>query len=831
MPMTAQPSSDVALLPGVPELLAPAGDWDCAKAAVENGADAVYFGLQDGFNARTRATNFTAADLPKLMTYLRTRGVKGYLTLNTLIFNDELEEVERTVRQAVAAGIDAVLVQDIGLTRLIHRLCPELPLHASTQMTLGSAECIEEAESLGIRRVVLPRELSIARIAAIRQQTQMELEAFVHGALCISYSGQCLASLSLGGRSANRGQCAQPCRLPYEVLRDGRPLDAEASDKKYALSPHDLAAYDCLPELIAAGVCALKIEGRLKPAEYVASVTRHYRAALDHALCRGEPAVADRAAHQPRPEDIAEMEMAFSRGFCHGWLDGGNHAALVSGLSSSKRGVCLGKVEGVRGQRIVVRLAGPVRRGDGVVFEGDRSQAAEQGGRVYEVFQGRRSVKDEVASGSVELAFRHGAVDPATIRPGQKLWKTDDPRVLRRLRKTYSGDYSQRRVALDLTVEATVGHPLHVAVIAATGVACRLQSPERLVEAVKHGLTAETLTEQFGRLGKTPYMLRRLDAKINGRPMIPLSVLGKLRHEMVRRLEAAATQPPRRPVATESVSAALGADDAVACQLSKSVVSDGSSLIQLHVLCRSVEQIEAALHCGCSRLIVDMREVERFGEAVQTVHAGGGKVLLATPRIHQPEESDVFARLASCRPDGILVRNLAGLAFFRRMGLPVVADYSLGAANQLAFAWLCEHGADRVTAACDLNRRRLLDLAAAVELERFEVVVHRHTPMFHSAHCVFCAMLSRGTNSRDCGRPCERHEVRLRDRLSVEHVLLADIQCRNTLFHADAASLEKTIPALREQGVRHFRVELLAENTVEQVRDTLAPFQKCSDGC
>ena len=239
----------------MPELMSPAGDWDCARAAVENGADAVYFGLQDGFNARARAANFNMAELPELMTYLRTHGVRGYLTLNTLVFDDEMAEAEQIARAVVAVGVDAVLVQDLGLLRLLHRLCPELPLHASTQMTLSSAECIREIESLGVRRVVLPRELSIEQIAAVRAQTNIELEAFVHGALCISYSGQCLASLSMGGRSANRGQCAQPCRLPYEVVgARGREFDI-----RYPLSPHDLAAYDRLPELLAAGVSAVKI--------------------------------------------------------------------------------------------------------------------------------------------------------------------------------------------------------------------------------------------------------------------------------------------------------------------------------------------------------------------------------------------------------------------------------------------------------------------------------------------------------------------------------------------------------------------------------------------
>jgi putative protease len=320
--------------------MAPAGDWDCARAAVENGADAVYFGLRDGLNARARAVNFALAELPELLAFLHLRGVKGYLTLNTLVFRDELEQAEQTARTAIAAGIDAALVQDLGMARLLGRLCPDLPLHASTQMTLSSAECIGEVESLGIRRVVLPRELSIDEIAAIRRQTPVELEAFIHGALCISYSGQCLASLGLGGRSANRGQCAQPCRLPYQLVCDGRPvakprppaapitkprppaapitkprppaapnvaLDATPNRATggggfmYPMSPHDLAAHDRIDRLIAAGVSALKIEGRLKSAEYVAGVTRFYRAKIDAAGVSGRCETASGKADAPPP--------------------------------------------------------------------------------------------------------------------------------------------------------------------------------------------------------------------------------------------------------------------------------------------------------------------------------------------------------------------------------------------------------------------------------------------------------------------------------------------------------------------------------------------------
>jgi len=261
----------------LPELLAPAGSEECLYAAVENGADAVYFGLAKphNFNARGRAENIPLEKLGGVLDFLHRRGVKGYLTLNTLITFEELSAVESLLREIAAAGADAVIVQDIGVARLAQRLCPGLPLHASTQMSLTSAAAIGLAVSLGIRRVVLPRELSIKQIKELRRSTAVELECFIHGALCISYSGQCYASLGLGGRSANRGNCAQPCRLPYSV----KPAGAE---RKPILSPHDLAALPLLSKLLATGVHAFKIEGRLKPPEYVAEVTRIYREALDH---------------------------------------------------------------------------------------------------------------------------------------------------------------------------------------------------------------------------------------------------------------------------------------------------------------------------------------------------------------------------------------------------------------------------------------------------------------------------------------------------------------------------------------------------------------------
>jgi len=396
---TLEPQPELAHSePAVPELLAPAGDWDCARAAIENGADAIYFGLER-FNARMRAHNFTEADLPGLMEFLHRRGVKGYVTFNTLIFENEMTQAEQFLRSMICAGVDAAIVQDVGMCRLIRQLSPDFPIHVSTQMTISSVGGVAFARELGCNLVVLARECSLKEIQSCTA-AGLPLEVFVHGALCVAYSGQCLTSEALGGRSANRGECAQACRMAYELVADGGLVPL--GDRKYLLSPQDLAGLEALPELVRAGVASLKIEGRLKSPEYVANITRIYRQALDQ-LAPKAPGVADcksQGEFSPTPElsrlgegagkpatpnalTRYEMEMAFSRGLYTGWLRGTNNQQLVHGRFGKKRGAYLGQVAGLDGQRIRLKLEGPLKPGDGVVFDAGDPEHPEEGGRVY----------------------------------------------------------------------------------------------------------------------------------------------------------------------------------------------------------------------------------------------------------------------------------------------------------------------------------------------------------------------------------------------------------------------------------------------------------------
>jgi putative protease len=802
-------------MPSALELLAPAGDEACARAAIANGADAVYFGLDVGFNARARAANISLDQLPRLVNLLHRHGVRAYATLNTLVFNDELPNFAHAGQACMNAGVDAVLVQDVGAARVLRTHCPSLPLHASTQMTLTSAECIALAEELGMERVVLARELSIAEITAIHDRTSMPLEVFVHGALCVAYSGQCLTSESFGGRSANRGQCAQACRLPYDLVCDGR--DVDLGDRKYLLSPLDLAAYDLTPALVNAGVTSFKIEGRLKTPEYVANVTQHYRKALD-AVVAGQP-----VAFTPR--EVEAMELSFSRGFSPGWLQGCDHKMLVPARSSAKRGVRLGTVAAVRHDRVAVDLApglaGGVKRGDGVAFDCGATSDEARGGRVYEVFQHGQSHTEPVTTGRVELTFGRNAIELAVVQVGQAVWKTEDPHLTARLRKTFTGSGPLRRQPVELHVTVAVGEPLRVQARTRLGGACEVVSAEPAQEARKHPLDIATLRTQLGRLGGTPFELHGLTATITGRPMLPLSVLGRVRHDLVAALEMVVGSDFERPERTARpghVGPTGTAPDR--CDVEGPPRERPGGLSVLHVLVRSLATLQTVLDVGERDIYADFADIRQYHEAVNRCRAARAKIHLATPRIHKPDEVGIFRLLARQAPDGVLARNYAGLKFFRGQGLPIVGDFSLNVTNQHSAEFFSAAGCGRTTASYDLNREQLIGLVTALPAcgDSLEVVVHQHMPMFHMEHCVFCAVLSPGTNKTNCGRPCDDHVVRLRDRVGAEHLLTADVGCRNTLFNAVPQSAAEVMPELVAAGVRHFRIELLDEPPSEIAR-------------
>lgn len=832
-----------------PELLAPAGNWDCVHAAIENGADAIYFGLDRGFNARHRAANFGVNDLSSLMGKLHLRGVRGYVTLNTLVFPDELNDLVEVVDAIASAGVDAVLVQDFGVARIVKAICPELEIHASTQMSLTSSETIEAAESLGLSRVVVARELSIGEIKQIRSKTDMPIEAFIHGALCVAYSGQCLTSESLGGRSANRGQCAQACRLPYDLVCDG--IDQELGNVRYLLSPQDLAGYAAIPDMIDAGVNSLKIEGRLKTPEYVANITGHYRRAIDQAIADGAVDLGDDARH--------EMELSFSRGFTPGWLEGNDHKRLVPGIRSAKQGIVLGEIRAIGRDSILVDVQAGVALGDGLAIESavdpnstqnfDSGFADNhQGGRIYSLridsesagssrqkteskpseqsslspweLARQRQQAEGQASGdklkkvetnqTVWIGFGRDEIDFSRIEIGATVFKNDDPQLNKRLAATFGGKPRRTR-PINLHVVAHVGGPVEVHATLGSGDHATTESiigEGDLAVANKHAITDEVLADKLGRLGGSPFHLGRLTSDLSGGPMVPLGVLNQLRRELVEKLEDQLHAPPRRTVR-------LSAGRDLVRPIAKTEAESDSPSPQLSVLCRTLDQVRGAIAASAERIYADFHDPRDHKAAIALGAEHNANVWIASLRIQKPGEMGLLKQILKQAPAGLLARNLAAVRMGLEAGIPIIADFSLNVANHRSAEWLMDQGVQRVTASYDLNADQLDQLVSSMPAEWLELVLHQHMPMFHMEHCVFCSVLSPGTNKTNCGRPCDRHVVQLRDRVGKLHVLQADIACRNTLFNATPQSGAEIVSTMVARGVGSFRVELLSENETE----------------
>ena len=791
--------------PHKPELLAPAGDWDCLKAAVTAGADAVYFGLP-AFNARLRAENFTEADLPKVIDYLHTRGRRGYLTLNVLIFPSELAEAERLLRLVAHSNLDAIIVQDLGLVRLAQKVCPQVALHASTQMTLTSPEGVAFARRQGISLAVLARELSLRELAKFPSATDpsgLPLEVFVHGALCVAYSGQCLTSEVLGRRSANRGECAQACRMPYTLEVDGQPRDL--GDRAYLLSPQDLAAVDEIPELIKLGLHSFKIEGRLKSPDYITAVTTVYRQAIDRAL-----------AQQPAPASIEEkyrLEMTFSRGLFSGWSHGVDHQQLVHARFGKKRGPFAGKIARAGPDWLELdEIHTPLHPGDGVVIDRGSDTDNEPGGFLFGV-QGNR------------ISFRHGSLPPHSTRPGDRVWKTKDPQLEKQLKAERSKEAPTETIPLHLKISGLAWQPLHIHAV--SGIQeVNLSSTIPLAAARNRPLTPDSLRDQLSRLGGTPFHFGTLSVTFPEPVILPVSELNRLRREIVSRLSEEQHSHIPKNVGTSPITPVPLLPTLLQSIHTKKSTLPAPSQPVISVLCRTSEQAQALATESPDLLYLDFEDLRRFAPTIETLRKSSQvPIFLATPRIQKAGETGFFRLIEKAQPDGVLIRNLGGLDHFRSLNIPIVGDFSLNISNPLSADLFISEGLHRVTPSYDLNISQLLELLHTSPPSWFELTLHQHIPMFHMEHCVFAAFLSEGKDHLTCGRPCDHHRISARDRVGESHPIRADVGCRNTVFHARPQSGASHIPQLLATGLRHFRLELLEESPEEAVL-LLASYRK-----
>ena len=858
-----------------PELLAPAGDAASLDAALAAGADAVYFGLDAGFNARARAANFRADNLKETVVRCHRAGARVFLTLNTLVFEGELTDVAGHVVRAAQAGVDALIVQDPAVALVAREVAPTLEIHASTQMTISSGEASRFAQDLGAVRVVVPRELSVDEVRRFAKESDVELEVFVHGALCVAWSGQCLTSEAWSGRSANRGQCAQSCRMPYDLVLDGDVRDL--GDVKYLLSPKDMAGMRALDELSKIGVHGLKIEGRQKGPQYVAITTRAYRRRLDEVAAGRDVDTADAA------EDVRDMTLAYSRGFSDGFLGGSDHQTLVEGRFPKHRGICVGRVAVVSVEERAVRVVpdasarpwtgglalddaddrdapcgtpkaalsgwggaddasvGPapatleVAPGMGVVFDdGDPEDKTEPGGPVFSV--ARRGKNDD----ELVLGFGRPGPDLGRVRVGQRVWVTSDPQLEKETRRLVARD-PEGRLALRVVVTGVVGDLLRVTATTDRGEVVEVASRSTLDVARGRGLDADLAGEKLGALGGTPYRVETFVADDLATGLhLPVSELKALRREMATRLDEVVVARchevrdlamPHEDVVADPEHDGGHEDDADpvtvlrdARRRSVTFATDPIETAPTVVpLCRTDDQLEAVIAAGLPEVELDWMELVGLRRAVARAREAGLRVTIASLRVQKPGEDGFGSALENNAPDAVLVRHWGALVRFREGGISgrrprLHGDFSLNVTNSLTAWHLFDVGVETVTVSHDLNEAQLLDLLDNVPAERMTVVVQHRISTFHTEHCVYAHLLSEGRDYRTCGRPCEKHEVSLQDHLGQQHPVIVDAGCRNTVFDGEVQTAAGLVPKLIDRGVRRFRVEFVRETREEAAR-------------
>ncbi len=743
-----------------PEILAPAGSREAFFAAVHSGADAVYLAGKQ-FGARAYAANFDLDELSGLLRYAHLRGVAVYVAVNTLLKDSELSAALEFCRKLYEIGADALIVQDVGLAAELAALYPQIPLNASTQMTLHNSAGVRFMERFGFRRAILAREVSLSDIRAVCAATDMEIEVFAHGALCICFSGQCLFSSLIGGRSGNRGRCAQPCRLQYELI-DGEGNTAACG---HLLSPRDLNTIELLPELAEAGVVSLKLEGRMKRPEYVAAVTAAYAAAK-----RGEP------------HNAAALAQAFNRGFTQAYLAADPGADMMSYDRPNNRGTRLGRLESVERDALVLKLDAPLAPGDGVEIW--VSRGGRQGFEVKTI--------EEIAPGRVRLPLAGIALQVKNLRPGDRVFKTYDSV----LAGEYAGNFAARDdLPLKLHFVGRLGEPPHLTAYYKEASA-EVTADYIIPQAKSRPADWDLLRKQLGRLGGSGWHLADLDGELAAGVMLPASVLNNLRREAVQTLEDKLLAPwqreelPRPKAQTTLTAHAMPPKK----QARLAAAVDG------------IAQAEAAAAAGADIIYwCGWRwrfRPEPTDEQLKHLAGLGEHVLAMLPAIALEDELPLWRRrLQAYRAAGfagVVAANPWAFTLLSELNWPaeIVADQGLNCLNAAAAAAYADAGAKRVTLPLELNAGEIAAFTAALPGVATEVQVFGNLQVMQSRHCPIGALLGGKTAARPCSGACRAGGFRLRDAKGFEFPIYTDEFCRSHIYNGHQLCLLEETPRL-----------------------------------
>jgi len=802
------------------ELLAPAGEWDAFVAAVENGADAVYLGGKL-FSARKSAANFNDEELTSAVEYAHIRGVRVYVAVNTLLRDDEIPGALDYLLFLYRIGVDAVIVQDFGLAGMAARLLPRLPLHASTQVTTHNAASAEYLHELGFHRVILERQLTAAEVKVICDRAPLEVEVFAHGALCIAYSGQCLLSSLIGGRSGNRGRCAQPCRLEYTLL-DERGGQAGQRFGEHLLSPKDLNLAAHLPELIRLGVGGIKIEGRMKRPEYVATVVRVYRQLIDR--CYDDP-----DAYTVTETEKRELAQIFNRDFTTGFLAEKQGEELISYGRPNNRGLFLGRITGFdyRKKEASLKLEADLGTGDGIEVW------VTEGGRVGTNVDWLRAAGREVAAAAAGETVTLGI--EGRIRTGDRVFKTNDAALMARARQSYTSPKLTRKIDLRAAVTVRPGEPLRLELADRDGNTAAAETAFRAEAAVNRPLTPAVLAEQMDRLGNTPFAITDLQTAIDGDLMVPMSEINTVRRSAIDRLTELRAKRGR-PDDIPAASARVRNYDFLDFPRREKPAAKP----KLTLNANSLDKVRSAVRCGADGVYFGGDIFRRGGisrsdyaQALEVCRADGLEICFALPRITKEQEPGTLrARLAALtdlRPDAFRAANPGVFSLLREMtDVPIQIDYPLYTFNSAALNFWREQGVRRVTLSPELTLEQIavLRIPAGVETE---CIVHGALTLMQTEYCLPGSLVGGLQSGHACAAAaCRTGNFRLRDRLEVDFPIATDEHCRTHIFNSREHCLIEHLPAFIRAGIDCLRLEV-QRNDSEYIERVLPLYRRALD--
>ena len=758
------------------ELLAPVGSFDSLKAAVQNGANAVYLGGKD-FSARASANNFDREELKEAVKYAHIRDVRVFVTTNTLIKQNELEDFVEYAKFLYDIDVDAIIMQDIGAAMLIHELLPDFELHASTQMVAHSLEDVQYLESIGFKRVVLARELTVEEIKYICDNTNVDIEIFVHGALCVCYSGGCLMSSMIGNRSGNRGRCAQPCRQKYTMI-DISTGEEIHNNGDYLLSTKDLNTIEEIDKIIDTGVLSLKIEGRMKKPEYVATVIKSYRDAIDEYETTKKVNISD--------ETMEDLYTIFNRKFTKGLILGEVGDEVMNSNVPNNQGLYVGKVVDYnkKAKRLKIKLEGTLKKGDGINLGG---------GTIGRIIKGKDITQIGYKGETIELDFIGEA------KKNQLVFKTSDTDLIDRAQKTYTQDKEFAKSLIDAEISIKLDSYPELRLIDKNENIVTVQGDKLVEKALKVALSEEKIETQIKKLGNTPYEIDQLKINLDEGVSMPISLINQMRREAIELLDNARI----------SVKGRMYKDNDI--KYSPKIYSrnaDNKSKIRVKV--NNIEALKSILNLDIDMIYYE--DVSTIEQAMTMANANNKKLIYSAPRIVRNREYKRLEKSEEYCRDHVQISALGQVKYYKENSESVKfdVDYYLNPFNSETINHYKKEGAETVCISQELNLHEIKETTQYTDLE-IETVAYGYIPMMLSEYCPMGVVARSCKKDKRCAN-CKESKYVLRDFKGEEYRISQDLFCRSTIYNSIANCLINNLDELSDAGINVFRLDFTHES-------------------